>query len=126
MSRHHLHPPSYANELEFTLDFKYPEKHPNGLLVLRSNDAGKGNESIDKDTIFKHLFDPRDRLALKGTLDEDGTDITYVESASPTYFSKEASREEIHKEEKNIRKGLPCEKRRTTIRCKLKIADTAQ
>jgi hypothetical protein len=56
------------------------------------------------------MLDPRDHLALKVMLAEDGTGITYIAKLScPTFFSKEAK--DMHDEKLTNKKGLPCDKR---------------
>jgi hypothetical protein len=110
MSHHGMNKhPSFTNDLEFTLDFEKPEKNPCGIMVFRANDVKHGSKLIDKVTILKPLYDPRDCKLLKATLDADGLGITYTELSSPSYFLKDASL--IHGAEKEHKKtGLACKK----------------
>jgi hypothetical protein len=110
-SRHHhlLKHPCFTHDLEFNLDFDKPEKNPFGIMVFRANAVEHDGQLIDKVTIMKPLYDPRDRKSLKATLDEDGTGITYTELSSPSYLFKDADL--IHETEKeHTTAGLACEK----------------
>jgi hypothetical protein len=101
--------PAYTHDLEFTLDFEKQEKNPCGIMVFRANDVKNDSKLIDKVTIFKQpLYDPRDRKPFKATLDKDRTGIPFVESSSPSYFSKDA--DNIHEIERDNKGGLACKR----------------
>jgi hypothetical protein len=110
MSSHHPHSysklPAYTHNLEFTLDFEKPETNLCGIMAFCANNVKNNSKLIDKVTIFKPLYSPRDRKLIKATLDKDRTGITFVESSSPSYFSKDASN--IPEVEKDNKGGLAC------------------
>ena len=79
---------------EYTLNLKYPELNPNGMMVFRANDIECNTELIDTITIYKPLFDGRDIKKTKAVLHEDGGGITITEPHVPHYMINEVK--QIH------------------------------
>jgi hypothetical protein len=54
--------------------------------------------------VFKPLLDPRDCLDLnKAAMKEDGMGFSWIKSASPTYYSKDAT--DIYDEEEGMQQN---------------------
>jgi hypothetical protein len=62
--------------------------------VVRGNDIKIGSELIDAITIYKPLFDMRDRKKTKAVLHEDGGGITITEPSVASFLIKEVA--ELH------------------------------
>jgi hypothetical protein len=69
----------------------HPERNAGGLLVVRGNDIKIGKELIDAITIYKPLYDMRDRKKTKAVLHEDGGGITITEPSVASFLIKEVA-----------------------------------
>jgi len=77
----------WAGKEEYVFDLDRPENNANSIFAVRGKDVVVDDISVmDTITIYKPIFDPRDRAKVEVSLLSDGSGIEMKEPTVPTFF----------------------------------------
>jgi hypothetical protein len=91
----------FLQEHDHTVNFNEPDLNINGMMWFKSDDVEINNEVVNMLTIIKPLFDPRDYLDTKLSLDSEVNNILHLTEAVVPRFAID-NVDMIHDQEEDL------------------------